>query len=81
VPVITPTAEDPPTVPPVLADPIGVTVALVAATEPGLNPAMTADIVASVAGGRVKQRRLAQALTDRPALLRDGRSPAPRGRG
>jgi hypothetical protein len=78
VPVTTPTADDPPAVPPVLADPIGVTVALVAATEPGLNPAMIADIVADVAGGRVKQRRLAQALTDRPAMLRDGRSPAPR---
>jgi len=75
---MTPTADDPPAVPPVLADPIGVTVALVAATEPGLNPAMIADIVAGVAGGRVKQRRLAQALTDRPAMLRDGRSPAPR---
>jgi hypothetical protein len=75
---MTPTAEDASGVPPVLADPIGVAVALVATTEPGLNPAMIADIVAGVAGGRVKQRRLAQALTDRPDMLRDGRSPAPR---
>jgi hypothetical protein len=35
--------------------------------------------VSSVAGGRAKRRRLAQALLDRPAVLTDGRSPAPRG--
>jgi hypothetical protein len=39
---------------------------------------MITDVVAGVAGGRVKQRRLAQALTDRPNMLRDGRSRAPR---
>ena len=76
--VTTQTAEDASAVPPVLADPIGVTAALVAAIEPDLNRAMIADIVAGIAGGRVKQRRLAQALTDRPAVLRDGRSPGPR---
>jgi len=75
---VTPTAQDASALAPILADPIGVTAALVAAIEPGLNPAMIADIVAGVAGGRVKQRRLAQALTDRPAMLRDGRSPGPR---
>ena len=32
----------------------------------------------SVAGGRAKRRRLAQALLDRPRVLDDGRSPAPR---
>ena len=74
----TPTAQDASAVPPVLADPIGVTVALVATIEPDLESARIADIVASVAGGRVKQRRLAQALTDRPQVLQDGRSPAPR---
>ena len=31
-----------------------------------------------VAGGRAKRRRLALALQDRPAMLADGRSPAPR---
>jgi hypothetical protein len=36
------------------------------------------DAVVGVAGGRAKQRRLAQALLDRPAVLMDGRSPAPR---
>ena len=36
------------------------------------------DAVVSVAGGRAKRRRLAQALLDGPAVLADGRSPAPR---
>ena len=35
----------------------------------------------AVAGGRAKSRRLASALADRPAVLADGRSPAPRGVG
>ena len=34
--------------------------------------------MASVAGGRAKRRRLARALLERPAVLADGRSPAPR---
>jgi hypothetical protein len=78
VPTTTPTAENVLAVPAALADPIGVAVALVAAIEPDLNCAKIADIVAGVAGGRVKQRRLAKALTDLPAVLRDGRSPGPR---
>ena len=32
----------------------------------------------SVAGGRAKRRKLAQALAERPSVLTDGRSPAPR---
>jgi hypothetical protein len=64
--------------PQVLADPIGVSVEVVAAVEPALDRRVIADSVAGVAGGRVKQRRLAQALLDRPDVLRDGRSPAPR---
>lgn len=36
------------------------------------------DAVVGVAGGRAKRRRLAQALLERPAVLADGRSPAPR---
>ena len=32
----------------------------------------------SVAGGRAKRRKLAAALAGRPAVLADGRSPAPR---
>jgi hypothetical protein len=62
----------------VLADPLGVVVDLVADVEPGLDHPVIADVVASVAGGRAKRRRLAQALLERPTLLRDGRSPAPR---
>ena len=37
-------------------------------------------VVVRVAGGRAKRRKLAQALTQRPAILTDGRSPAPPGR-
>ena len=39
---------------------------------------MAGDLVRSVAAGRAKRRRLAQALLDKPSLLVDGRSPAPR---
>lgn len=65
----------------VLADPIGVMVGLVAAREPVLDRAMVQATVTSVAGGRAKRRVLAQALLDRPEVLVDGRSPAPRGIG
>lgn len=65
----------------VLADPIGVMVELVAAREPVLDRAMVQATVTSVAGGRAKRRVLAQALLDRPEVLVDGRSPAPRGIG
>jgi hypothetical protein len=64
--------------PQVLADPIGVTVEAVVAVEPALDRNVIAASVIGVAGGRVKQRRLAQALLDGPNMLRDGRSPAPR---
>ncbi|MGH3630438.1 MAG: hypothetical protein ACRDRL_23720, partial [Sciscionella sp.] len=62
----------------VLADPVGVIVDLVVRLEPTMGRAGIGEIVAGVAGGRVKRRRLAQALLDRPAVLADGRSPAPR---
>jgi hypothetical protein len=65
-------------VPEVLADPVGVVVGLVAEVESALDRAVIADVVAGVAGGRAKRRRLAQALLQRPTLLSDGRSPAPR---
>jgi hypothetical protein len=65
----------------VLADPIGVIVDLVAAREPGLDRATIEATVTSVAGGRAKRRGLAQTLLDKPALLVDGRSPAPKGIG
>jgi hypothetical protein len=64
-------------VPDVLADPVGVTVNLVAGVARA-GPEMVAAAVASVAGGRAKRRKLAQALAARPAVLTDGRSPAPR---
>jgi len=64
--------------PEVLADPIGVIVTLVAKHDPGVDRPSIAAAVEGVAGGRAKQRRLAQALMDRPAVLVDGRSPAPR---
>ena len=64
-----------------LADPAGVITGLIMETERTLGRAAVAGTVAGVAGGRAKRRRLAQALLDRPALLADGRSPAPRAAG
>ncbi len=61
-----------------VADPAGVTVALIAGIEPGLGRDAICAVVAAVAGGRAKRRRLAQALAGRPGVLSDGRSPAPR---
>jgi hypothetical protein len=63
--------------PDALADPLGVVIGLVAGLEPGLDRACITEVVAGVAGGRAKRRRLAQALLARPAVLTDGRSPAP----
>jgi hypothetical protein len=62
----------------VLTDPIGVVVDLVTAADPALDRAVVREVVEGIAGGRAKRRRLAQALLDRPTLLADGRSPAPR---
>ena len=64
--------------PEVLVDPISVVVDLVVERDPGIHRADIAYAVERVAGGRAKQRRLAQALLNRPAVLTDGRSPAPR---
>ena len=64
--------------PQVLADPLGVVVALVNQVEPGLDSAVIADVLAVVAPGRNVRWRLAQALAERPGLLTDGRSQAPR---
>ncbi len=63
--------------PDVLADPVGVIVALVAGVEPAMSRTTVEDLVISVAGGRAKRRKLAGALAGRPAVLADGRSPAP----
>jgi len=62
----------------VLDDPIGVMVDLVLQHQPGLDRAAVSSIAERVAGGRAKRRGLAQALLDRPAVLIDGCSPAPR---
>jgi hypothetical protein len=67
-----------PQVPDVLADPVGVVADLVAGIELSLGRASIEDVVARVAGGRAKRRRLARALLQRPLILTDGRSPAPR---
>ena len=61
-----------------LADPVGVVAGLLCAAEPGLDRQVAGDLVRSVAAGRAKRRRLAQALLDKPSLLVDGSSPAPR---
>jgi hypothetical protein len=65
-------------IPDVLADPVGAIVAMVGGVEPALERAVIEGVVTSVAGGRAKRRKLAQSLAQRPAILTDGRSPAPR---
>ena len=64
--------------PEVLDDPVGVVVDLVVLREPTMERTRITDAVVGVAGGRAKRRRLAQALSERPAVLEDGKSPAPR---
>ena len=61
-----------------VSDPIGLIVELVAAVEPTLAGEQVRGVVTGVAGGRAKARRLASALAERPGVLLDGRSPAPR---
>jgi hypothetical protein len=64
-----------------VCDPIGLITELVAAIEPRLTPEQIRAVATAVAGGRANSRRLAAALAGRPAVLADGRSPAPRGVG
>jgi hypothetical protein len=61
-----------------VSDPIGLIVELIAAVDHTLGPERIRGVVTAVAGGRAKSRRLALALSERPAVLVDGRSPAPR---
>ncbi|MFJ8828370.1 hypothetical protein ACIREE_42570 [Streptomyces sp. NPDC102467] len=61
-----------------VADPIGLITDLVAHVENDLDSEAIRAVVATVAGGRAKSRNLAKALAIRPAVLTDGRSPAPR---
>jgi hypothetical protein len=62
----------------IASDPIGLITDLVAAAERQLTREQIQAVAADVAGGRAKSRRLASALAERPAVLADGRSPAPR---
>jgi hypothetical protein len=61
-----------------VTDPLGAVLELITTAEPVLDPAVIAGVISSVAPGRNVRRRLARALAERPALLTDGRSPAPR---
>jgi hypothetical protein len=61
-----------------VADPIELIVEMVAVVEPVLAPQQVRGVVTALAGGRAKARRLASALVQRPEVLSDGRSPAPR---
>ncbi|GAA4612801.1 hypothetical protein GCM10023195_55120 [Actinoallomurus liliacearum] len=68
-------------VPAVLSDPIGVMVGLITEVDAELDHEVVEAMVVSVAGGRAKRRKLAQSLAERPEILTDGRSPAPRALG
>ena len=61
-----------------VSDPAGLITDLVTAKEHQLGRDQVHAVVAAAAGGRAKSRRLALALAGRPAVLADGRSPAPR---
>ncbi|WP_405499713.1 site-specific integrase [Streptomyces niveus] len=61
-----------------VADPIGLITDLVADAEKALDADTIRVVVTAVVGGRAKSRHLAKALAMRPAVLTDGRSPAPR---
>jgi hypothetical protein len=50
---------------------------MITSLDPSLDQALVASVVTQVACGRDKRRRLAAGLCDRPAVLTDGRSPAP----
>jgi hypothetical protein len=60
-----------------IGDPVGLITDLVTAADPGLAPERIRSVVATVAAGRAKSRRLAAALASRPAVLLDGRSRRP----
>jgi hypothetical protein len=67
-----------PDIPDVLADPVGTAVALVTRADPGLSWEAAEQAVTAVARVRAVRRKLAAALAERPGILSDGRSPAPR---
>jgi hypothetical protein len=65
-------------VPEAVRDPAGVVAGLIGSIETSLDPGVIEAVVTGVSGGRAKRRKLAQSLAARPAILTDGRSPAPR---
>ncbi|MGW4720720.1 hypothetical protein [Nocardia sp. NPDC004260] len=62
----------------VISDPIGFMADLVVTVDDQCGPEPIRTVVSVVAGGRAKSRRLAAFLAERPSVLTDGRSPAPR---
>ncbi|MGH9169689.1 MAG: hypothetical protein ACRD0Z_02260 [Acidimicrobiales bacterium] len=60
------------------SDPVALVCRLVAEIEETLGAEDVRAAVEAVGGGRAKRRRLARGLADRPAVLLDGLSPAPR---
>ncbi|MFC0447036.1 hypothetical protein [Rhodococcus jostii] len=62
----------------VISDPVGFVTDLVLAVDGRLTADQVRAVVAGVAGGRSKSRRLAAFLAERSVTLTDGRSPAPR---
>lgn len=65
-------------IPEAVRDPAGFTARLITGIETGLDRGEVEAAVAGAGGGRAKRRKLARALAERPAILTDGRSPAPR---
>lgn len=63
---------------PVVADPVGFVVGVVCAFDPSLSALLAGEAVMAVAPRRATVRRLARGLAERPEILADGRSPAPR---
>jgi hypothetical protein len=61
-----------------VSDLIGLITDIVADVEKDLDSETIRTVVTAVAGGRAKSRHLAKNLAIRPAVLTDGRSPAPR---
>ena len=61
-----------------VSDPVGFITDLVVAVDDRLALERARSVASTVAGGRAKSRRLAAFLAERPAVLTDGRSPAPR---
>lgn len=60
-----------------MVEPVGLVVDFVISADPGVDSQTAREVVIGVAAGRAKARRLAAALAQRPAVLSDGRSPAP----